>query len=527
MKGSIDHYGNPISPPASSSRRGDREDYPSRHSGGSGWGGGRYDDHRDRDRGRDYDRGARDSSPYGGRFSSGRGRGGRGGRGDERGGRGGGRGRPHPDEPWGNKRPRYDDDMADDHDYERFTGSALHEGHEAFNGPPPRRGPRSSQERRRGPGPDGRGGGRGGGYDDMRERMPQDEARFPMPYGRGGGGGRGHMGDMPGPGGRDPRRDGPGLEGPWDGEPPGHGGGRGHGGRGGRGSRERPMRGGFDGGGRGGGGGRPPGGEGGRGYRREGAPNHPDERYWEEELLPLSPPQPRGLGARRGEWDNGGGRGRPGPEADLLNPEWEPDPRFDSDGGGGGRGPRGGGRGGRGRGGRGGGGRGGRGEGGGRYRPRGGEPLSPGGGPADRNWGSQDRGEDGGEWGGNRAPPPTDGGGDGGSGSGFREWSAFDDSPPRAPPPRGVPMAGRPMAPGGRGHRGNGPGQRSGGMGRGPEQQQPPLGAAVLGMDPVDRRLPAHVEHFGGGRGGGGGEGPPSGRRRQVRIFAVQPLSRC
>lgn len=502
----IDHYGNPFPGPAFS-RRGDREDYPSRHSGG-GRGGGRYDD-RDRDYGRDRDRDfIRDSPPRGGRFGTGRGRGGRrgerGGRGEER----GGRGRPRPDEPWGNKRPRYDDDMPDDHDYERFIGTPMHEGHEAFSGPPPPRrrrdgGPPSSPERRRGPGLEGRGRGRGGGgYDDRRgEHMLLDEPGFPLPHGRGGGGGRGHRGDIPGPGGRGPRRDGPGHEGPWDGEPPGRGGGgrgRGRGGGGGRGSRERPLRGGlFDGGGRGGGG---------RGYRREEAPDHPEYRYWEED--PLSPPPPR-QGARRGEWDEGG-RGRPRPEADLLNPEWEPDPRFDPDGGGGGRGAWGGGRGGRGRGGRGGSGRGGRGEGGGRYRPRGGEPPSPGAGPVDRDWGSQDRGEDGGEWGG-RGPPPVDGGADGGGGSGFREWSAFDDSPPRAPPPRGAPMSGRPLPPGGRGHRGNGPGPRGGGMGRGLEP--PPPGSAVLGMDPVDRRLPAHTEHLGGG---GSVEGPPSGRRRQV-----------
>lgn len=84
-------------------------------------------------------------------------------------------------------------------------------------------------------------------------------------------------------------------------------------------------------------------------------------------------------------------------------------------------------------------------------------------------------------------------------------------------------MAGRPLGAGGRGHRGNGPGPRGGGMGRGleppPPQQLPLPGSAVLGMDPVDRRLPAHAEHFGGGV-----EGPPGGRRRQVNTVGINCL---
>ncbi|CAM9779749.1 unnamed protein product, partial [Scytosiphon promiscuus] len=67
----------------------------------------------------------------------------------------------------------------------------------------------------------------------------------------------------------------------------------------------------------------------------------------------------------------------------------------------------------------------------------------------ERGWGPDDGGDDGGEWGaggrGGRgpphAPPPVE------SEGGFQEWSAFDESPPRAAPPRRAPMVG----PGGRG----------------------------------------------------------------------------
>lgn len=209
----------------------------------------------------------------------------------------------------------------------------------------------------------------------------------------------------------------------------------------------------------------------------------------------------RGLGVRDGEWEVEG-RGRPLPPADLV-PEWEhPDARFHEPDASRGRG-RGRGRGAGTRGGRGG--RGGPGGGGGRglghygQGPHGREPSPPNASAVERGW-SQDEGFDdgGGEWGGRAAAPPA-----GDSGGGFQEWSAYDESPPRAAPPRrGAPVAGRGHPAGPLGPRGGG------GGGRGPEQMGPPLG------DPMDRRMPPALhggEHF------DGDERPPRMRRREVR----------
>lgn len=377
-------------------------------------------------------------------------------------------------------------------------GAAMHEGHAAFS-KVLREGERSSPPHSR-----GRVGGRGrAGYDGRPERFAVgDDPDFHSSRDVGGGGGRGRgrgrRGDMWAPGdvgddeygyarsprGRGRRRDEAEaalFEGPWDGgRGRGGRGGRGRGGRG-RGSRDRPGRGdgGYD---------------GGRGprYRREDQyRDAPDDPYWEAEDGPLvlGPPSrrgPRPMGGR-GEWDEGrGGRAALPPRAELLAPEWdEPDPRFEHGGGRGGRGGR---RGGRGaRGGRGG--RGGRGRGRGRgsdahYRPHPDDLPLP---AADGDWSPERGGGEG--WGRRRGPVDED--------AGFREWSALDDSPPRA------------AAPAERGPMGAGRGRaipRGGDLGHGPEL----LGPVVLGMDPVDRGMLPPGDRFGNG-------GKPSrARRRQV-----------
>lgn len=510
---SRDKYRRGDSPSGSSSRRGRREPSP-RGAGDRGDGRG--------------DRRGRDFSPPS--------RGSEGGAGWER----AGRGKPQRGGSPRNKKARYPGGErggdGEDYDYERFTGAALHEGHEAFGGAEgpvegPAR-PRHLERDHQGPGGrggGGRGGGRGGrGRGGRGDNDPMAEPGFPSPYERGGPGrGRGRRGDMPAPAGRGGRgginehERGPrgGLEaldktsvavfsGVWKGDSGGRGG-RGRGGRGagpggGRGPRELPGRGGGREGGRGGRGGR---GGGGRGFPEEELPfddHHPEDPYWGEELLPqFAPPRREAAAGRRGgEWE-GEGRGRPLPPAELL-PEWEDlDPRFHDPEARGGRGRGGGGRGGGGRGGRGGG-RGGRGH--AHFGPPGEDLALP---PGERGWGPDEGGgaEDDGEWGGNgrgAAPPPADGG------SGFQEWSAFDESPPRAAPPRRAPLGA--AAGGGRGHpAGGGPGPRGGG--RGPGRMGPPPG------EHPERGMPPHGEYY------DGAERPLRMRRREVSGFLL--LFKC
>lgn len=111
----------------------------------------------------------RDSSPPSRGSEGSGGRGGRGGRGKPRRGEGG----ADNDSPRGSKKPRYtrdgggggQKDEEEDFDYERFTGAALHEGHEAFGGagqPQPEGPARPPQDAGRGQGDLLGGGGRGG-----------------------------------------------------------------------------------------------------------------------------------------------------------------------------------------------------------------------------------------------------------------------------------------------------------------------------------------------------------------------------
>jgi len=197
------------------------------------------------------------------------------------------------------------------------------------------------------------------------------------------------------------------------------------------------------------------------------------------------------LGERGGEWEPEG-RGRPPLPADM-HPEWDhPDARFHEHEAGRGRGRGGGGRGGGGRGGRGG-------RGPPYYGPHGRDRSPPPGAAMERGWSHDDGADRGGEWGRGAAPPAGDGGG-------FQEWSAFDESPPRAAPPRRPPMAaGR-----GRGHPPGAMGPRGGG-GRGSEHPGPAAG------DPLDRRMPPPHggEHF------DGFERPARMGRREVSILRL------
>lgn len=210
-----------------------------------------------------------------------------------------------------------------------------------------------------------------------------------------------------------------------------------------------------------------------RNLRRVFIPAYPSPLEWAPHLsilflLPLV------LGERGAEWEPEG-RGRPPPPADM-HPEWDyPDARFHEHEAGRGRGRGGGGRGGGGRGGRGG-------RGPPHYGPHGRDRSPPPGAAMERGWSHDDGVDGGGEWGRGAAPPAGD------SGGGFQEWSAFDESPPRAAPPRRAPMAaGR-----GRGHPSGAMGPRGGG-GRGSEHLGPAAG------DPLDRSVPPHGgEHFDG-----------------------------
>ncbi|CAM9779608.1 unnamed protein product, partial [Scytosiphon promiscuus] len=176
-----DKYGRPES-------RSRREPSPRTSDRGGGRGGGRGDRRGGRDR--------EFSPPSHGSESSGRGR--------------GGRGKPRPGAPDRSKKARYEDGGGDrqggeeNYDYERFTGAALHEGHEAFAGPRPAEGPARPQhlQRNHGPGGGGRGGRGGRGRGGMDFDDPMDDPEFQPPYERGAGRGRGRRGDMSAPAGR-------------------------------------------------------------------------------------------------------------------------------------------------------------------------------------------------------------------------------------------------------------------------------------------------------------------------------------
>ncbi|CAN0312999.1 unnamed protein product, partial [Hapterophycus canaliculatus] len=135
---STDKYGRPES-------RNRKEPSPRTSDRGSGRGGGRGERRGGRDR--DF------SPPSHGSESSGRGR--------------GGRGNPRPGGSSRSKKARYEDggdehEGEKDYDYERFTGAALHEGHEAFGGARRAEGPARPQQLESNHGPGGGGGGRGG-----------------------------------------------------------------------------------------------------------------------------------------------------------------------------------------------------------------------------------------------------------------------------------------------------------------------------------------------------------------------------
>ena len=343
------------------------------------------------------------------------------------------------------KKPRHDKDD----DGRNPDRSLMLEERAAFDGP--ERG-RPIASRYVGPGADGGRdrdrGSRAGVFDDGQGWRSRDDADYPPWRERAGAGrGRGGRGDIPALGGRgrgggrefrSPRgREGSpaaAFESGWEGEW-GRGGGRGRGGRSsGRGG-GRDIR------------------EGpgrfefdddrsGRGRTLERGPvgRRGDIRFREDELSIHSE------GVSKGDWEDD--RRRRPPPAELLPPEWDHDARSRGRGRGGGR------------------------DGTGQYGSQ-------------REGGGWDR--DGEEWR-RRGPPHVDG-------DGFREWSAFDDSPPRAGPERGQ-MRPEPQHPG----RGPPP-PRGGGLER--------RGPAGLGMDPTDRRMPPPDLH-------GGIEADPRGRRPQV-----------